>query len=183
MTEHMPTVFYSWSADRPGRVCRHLIRNALEYAISKISADLQESERPTLMHDTKGLPGSPAIFPAIKRRILNCDVFVADLTPVFVADDGNIVPNPNVMMELGIAESHLPEERIVCVMNTTWGGTKPETLPFNIRHRRSPITYNLEENSMISSINREERKLSQMLESAIRESLLTIIKKEDPYKI
>jgi hypothetical protein len=53
-------------------------------------------------------------------------------------------PNPNVMIELGYAARSRGWDRIIPIMNTS-GGTSPEQLPFDLRHRRWPITYRLDD--------------------------------------
>jgi hypothetical protein len=66
---------------------------------------------------------------------------VADVSLVGATLEGKGLPNPNVMLELGYAAHCLGWERIILVMNSFLG--PPEGLPFDLRHRRFPISYEL----------------------------------------
>ncbi len=152
------TVFYSWSNDNDQRVCRSFIRTALDMACRNLTIELEEAERPIQVdQDTQGQGGSPAIMETIERKIRECDVFVADLTPAVVQKrpDGTarIIPNPNVMYELGYANRSIGTDRVITVLNTAFAGAarasdrrlRDNALPFNLRHRRFPICYEIEE--------------------------------------
>jgi len=137
-------VFYAWQSDRDEASNRHLVRKALEMAMKPLAQDPEIQDAPELDHDTKGIPGSPHIAEAIAEKIKSCGIFVADLT--FVAQTQplanrpfKLIPNPNVLIELGLAASSIGWERIIMVMNTTFGS--PTALPFDLRHRRFPIQF------------------------------------------
>ena len=51
-------------------------------------------------------------------------------------------PNPNVLLEHGYALACLGDERLIGVMNSGTGG-RAELLPFDLKHRRWPINYEL----------------------------------------
>ncbi len=112
------TVFFSWQSDRPGR---NFIEKALQSAIDRISQDvkLDEPERGKLIldRDTKNIPGSPSIFETILKTIANAAIFVADVTFVGKTIEGDLLPNPNVLLEYGYALRALGENRIIAVMN------------------------------------------------------------------
>ncbi|MEO5375848.1 MAG: hypothetical protein H7840_16580 [Alphaproteobacteria bacterium] len=93
-------------------------------------------------HDTHGVGGSPPIAETILRKIREAAVFVADVTPICMTSKGKRVPNPNVMIELGYAMKVLEHERIVLVMNSAEGASLKH-LPFDLRHWRAPVAYNL----------------------------------------
>lgn len=138
----MATVFYSWQSDAPNAVNRNFIRRALEEAVESLNreegADVEDAVR--LDQDTQGVAGSPAIVDTILAKIETCDVFVPDVT--FVPDSGaRRIPNPNVMIEYGYALKTPGAGKIVAVMNTHYG--PPTELPFDMRHRRFPVTYDL----------------------------------------
>lgn len=140
------TVFYAWQSDRPNNINRGFIENALKQAIETLHAeatvvDAVRDESIALDKDTQGVPGSPAIADSILQKIDACGVFVADVTPVASTEGGKLVPNPNVMLELGYAVRSKSWERVIMVMNTAFGS--PADLPFDLRHRRWPFTYNL----------------------------------------
>lgn len=139
------TVFYAWQSDLPPEVNRYFIREAAEAAIKALRKELAVEQAPRLDHDTKGEPGLPDIFQTILEKIDNCAVFLADIS--FVAQttpsngDAKLIPNPNVLIELGYALGSVGPKRIVTVLNTAFG--KAESLPFDLRNRRHPITYHL----------------------------------------
>lgn len=134
------TVFWSWQADSSARTNRSFIHDCLERAskaLGRSDAILLEVDR-----DTSGVGGSPQIAETILAKIRSADVFVWDGTLVHSAP--RPAPNPNVMIELGYALAVLGEGRLVGVMNTAEAGG-PNDLPFDLRHRRWPITYSLAE--------------------------------------
>ena len=137
----MPIVFYAWQSDRPNRVNRTFIRRALDGAVKAVSADGMEVEDAVRVdQDTEGVPGAPMIADTILEKIDACGVFVPDVTFI-TGGDGRMCPNPNVMIEYGYALKSLGAERILAVMNSAFGS--PEDLPFDMRHRRFPISYSL----------------------------------------
>jgi hypothetical protein len=141
-----PTLFYSWQSDRPTNTNKFLVRSCVIAALDRIATDCKISDAPRIDHDTFGESGSPAIAETIYEKIRRCAVFLADVT--FIGDvrddDGRVkkrVSNPNVLIELGYAAATVGWERVVLVMNTKYGD--PSRLPFDLRNRRFPVTYEL----------------------------------------
>jgi hypothetical protein len=137
--------FYSWQSERPKSVCREFIRGALE----KISTTLNQSgieERIEIDSDTQGVPGTPEIFSTILSKIEAASLFVADLT---ICAEGTangvkrLYPNSNVMFEYGYALKAQGRSKLICIMNTFYGGNNPADLPFDLRHARAPIRFRL----------------------------------------
>jgi len=166
------TIFYSWQSDRPTGVCRNFIERCIQSAIDRLRADIEidESLRDQLQvdRDTKGVPGTPAIFDTIMAKIAAAGVFVSDLSFVGQRSDGRPTSNPNVLIEYGYALASLGSERIIALLNDTYGEPTNVNLPFNLAHTRFPITYTLAENA-----SEEERKtarngLIKSLEVALR---------------
>src|ERR1700756_5024991 len=95
------TVFFSWQASRKARECRNLIEQALKMALENLAADatLEEAFRDGLEldKDTKNVPGSPPIFTTILGKIDKAAVFVPDLTFVAQRENGDPMPNSNVL--------------------------------------------------------------------------------------
>jgi hypothetical protein len=91
-------IFFSWQADRKNRCGRNLIEAALNKAIKRLSqeATLEEAIRDELEldRDTKGVAGSPPIVDTILKKIIDCAVFVPDLTFVGQRVGGRPTPNP-----------------------------------------------------------------------------------------
>jgi hypothetical protein len=154
------TVFYSWQSDTPPKLNRNFIEKALLEALARLHSDakLENALRDTkveLDKDTKGVAGSPPIAETILRKVEECAVFVADLT--FVGQSKEKLtnspgkprqfPNPNVLIEYGYALRCHTHARLVGIMNTAYGEPDAESLPFDLRHLRWPITYHLTESS------------------------------------
>jgi len=137
------TVFWSWQSDRSERETRHLIREALIVALDRMTGETDIEERLEIDHDTRGLPGSPDIVGAILAKIDAAAVFVADITPIAISENGKHVANPNVLIELGYAKKALGPERVVTIWNTAFTNSRVEDLPFDLRGRRGPMTYAL----------------------------------------
>lgn len=142
------TVFWSWQSDICATTTKDFIKGALAQALEKVAEDLEleTADRLELDHDTKGEPGLVEIVSTIFRKIDDCQIFVADITPVTEITTSTAtkkIPNPNVMIELGYAIREAGPQRIITVANLAFGG-KPEELPFDLRHRRGAITYCLE---------------------------------------
>jgi len=97
--------------------------------------------------DTKGISGTPPIVDTIFKKIDSACAFVADLTFVGKRLNGRPTPNPNVLLEYGWALKSLGHARIITLMNTAYGTPSDETLPFNMKHLRWPITYHLPDGS------------------------------------
>jgi len=99
------TVFYAWQSDRPGKINRHFIRDAASDACKRITDDSTNHFRLTFDSDTRGVAGMCDIPATILEKIDTCDGFLTDLTFVGKTDDGTdrekLVPNPNVVFELG----------------------------------------------------------------------------------
>lgn len=115
-------------------------------AVSALSKGLSVEDSPRLDHDTYNRAGTPAITETIFDKIRHSAVVLADLT--FVGDTkarsgqkSKRLSNPNVLLELGYAAASIGWDRMILVMNKHYGG--PESLPFDLRFRRFPITFTL----------------------------------------
>jgi hypothetical protein len=152
------TVFWSWQSDRDNRVTRNLIREALVVALARLSDVVDIEDRLEIDHDTRGIPGSPDIVSSILQKIDAADVFVADVTPITVSENGKHIANPNVLIELGYAKKSLGPSRWVTVWNTAFTDCKVEDLPFDLRGKRGPVTYTLP-----AGATKDELKQARML--------------------
>ncbi len=173
------TVFYSWQSDTPQNLNRNFIEKALLEALSRLhsNATLENALRDTkveLDKDTKGVAGSPPIAETILRKVEECAVFVADLT--FVGQSkGKMTnsagkprqfPNPNVLIEYGYALRCHSHAASVGIMNTAYGKPDAESLPFDLRHLRWPVTYHLTDSSGADKDDQFET-LVETLEQAV----------------
>jgi hypothetical protein len=163
------TIFYAWQSDRPQNTHRYLIRDAAKEAVKRIGRDVDVEDSPRLDHDTKDVPGTPEIAGTIFRKIQESGAFIADLTFIGAADlhdgDKKLLPNPNVLLELGYAARSVGWDRIICVMNTAYGPVEGQI--FDIRQRRWPICYSLEGENP-EDIQKAREFLSGQLQNAIR---------------
>lgn len=135
-------VFYSWQSDTEAKFNRHFQLDCLKAAVKQINRELQLDEPVREDHDTKDETGSPDIASTILNKIENCEVFLSDITFICVSDKNRALSNPNVLIELGYAMHAIGSGRIINIMNIAYG--KPEgNIPFDLAHKRWPITYNL----------------------------------------
>jgi hypothetical protein len=160
------TVFYAWQSDVDHRINRSFIEKALKDALKRIDSDISIEASPRLDKDTVDVPGIPNIAEIIFEKIRQCGIFVADLTFIgATAESGELIPNPNVLLEVGIALATVGWQRIIQVTNTAFG--QPQDLPFDLQHRRWPIRYACNDRQKTSK-GEIRKKLSQDLEREIR---------------
>ena len=187
------TVFYSWQSDTPSNLNRNFIEKALSDALKRLQSDatLEVALRDIeveLDKDTKGVAGSPPIVETILRKIEDCAVFVADLTFVAKSLDGlksasgkpRLVSNPNVLIEYGFALRCHSHAAVIGVMNTAFGAPNAETLPFDLRHLRWPIAYELRSDSNNCGKATELERLTTTLVEALR---LILAQRETPREL
>ena len=165
------TVFWSWQSDLDQRVTREVIRFALDAAITMLSADVQEADRPSLTSDTQGVAGTPDIVATILRKIDEAAVFVGDVTPIALSASGKACANPNVLLEMGYANKALTEHRVIQVWNTAFEGATLEKLPFDMRGRRGPIAFHLRGGADTAELRRVRGDLAKQLATALKLSL------------
>lgn len=103
-------VFWSWQSDTHQPSGRYFVKAALEASVEQLAdhPDLEDAERPIVDSDTSNVPGSPPIAETILRKIRECAVFVADVTPVGQTGGGKKLVNPNVMKSVAFANGRLP---------------------------------------------------------------------------
>jgi len=167
-TSKQITVFWSWQNDSPANENRYFIEDCLKRAAKKIGREdaiLIDVDR-----DTKGIGGTPSIADAIFNKIRASDVFVWDATLVY--SQPRYAPNPNVLIELGYALAAMGDCRLIGVMNVA-GRPGGDELPFDLKHRRWPITYSLDLNSVADqNIKSDVRdRLVNDLANALRDAL------------
>jgi hypothetical protein len=142
--ENVRIVFFSWQSDIKRAICRDLIKECLDQAVSELNAEVHESDRFRVDSDTQNVPGTPEILATILEKIDASHAFVADLTFIGQGLDGEKwLPNPNVLIEYGYALKSLGRTRVVGVKNDAFGSHLPTALPFDLRHARGPLRYRL----------------------------------------
>ena len=168
-------VFWSWQSDTPGNIGRHLLRGVLENVVEELraSVELDEPFRDVhLDHDRKGIPGSPDLVKVILEKIDTAAVFIADVTPVGIlrgrpedAEPKKLI-NSNVAIELGYALGRHGDQALLMIMNEHYGGR--EDLPFDLRHKAGPISFNLAPGANKETISGAVRLLNSQLKTALR---------------
>ena len=131
------TLFYSWQSDE--KKSRQILEKALLLACEEL--EQKEGIVIEIDHSTLGETGMQSIDQTILRKIDNCDLFLADITPVcnYTQQLGNgqtvtkEVPNCNVLLELGYAMSALGVDYLIPVAHN--GKWIPQNMPFDINHR------------------------------------------------
>lgn len=167
------SVFYAWQSDLPRKTTRDFLEEAARLALERVGSDATLEDSPRLDRDTLGISGLPDISGTIYRKIEQSAVFLADVSLVgqTMQEDPNkkrkLLPNPNVLLELGYAAAKLGWDRIILAMNKEHG--QPEELPFDLRNRRFPTSFRLSPDQK----NREKKleSLSADIEGAIRDCL------------
>jgi len=170
-------IFYSWQSDLPNNTNRGFIRKALEAALKDATADMNiaDAERPEIDEATKNTKGMVDIRESILRKIGECQIYVADLTPVSHTKRRKALPNPNVMYETGFASNRPGYDFIIGVMNTH-NNKGPDSLPFDLRGRRI-LTYNLSTEADQKTRATALKALTRSLAGAIRENLPSVAQK------
>lgn len=166
------TIFYSWQSDISPKLNRNFIEVALKKAIKKTGSDITVQEalrdaRIELDKDTKDIPGMPPIVDTILSKISSCGIFIPDLTFVGKTDNDRYSPNPNVLIEYGWALREVSHSRIVPVMNTAFGEPSWDSLPFDMRHLRHPIRYNITDETSHEDRKKIKIELTNKLARAI----------------
>lgn len=169
-------VFWSWQSDRAAKWCRTVVEDALERALAELSEELELDERPEVDHDTKDEPGMAAIADTIFRKIAASAAFVGDVTSAARSEGGRELPNPNVAIELGWAWAKIGHEKIILVANKAFGPKKPEQLPFDVRHRRAVIFYNVPKGADDAAVEDATVALAAELKVALGKSLADWLK-------
>jgi hypothetical protein len=168
------TIFYAWQSDRPSNVNRYLIRDAARDACERISEDESNEWNLDLDSDTKGVAGMCDIPNTILRKIRKSDIFLGDLTIVGKSEGTHpkMLPNTNVVIELGFAARHLGFGALIGVMNEAFG--KVEGQVFDIK-RRDCLKYTLSDGATREQRNKARQALSKRFEEVIRITIEQVV--------
>lgn len=131
----------------------------------------------------------------VDERIPNCDIFIADLSVVnhvnrfgkFIrkisGDKYKPFQNSNVFYEYGVAYEAIGEERIIGVLNNSYGSPNdnPDNIPFDIKHLRFPLEYTYSEQA--NDKEKAQVQLVSGLTGALKETAIYALKNQkDKYK-
>jgi hypothetical protein len=128
----MKKIFFSWQSDLPA--VRNKLQKAVQIAVKELGDELEEAERPEFDKDTQGTFASEEIMATIFGKIDRATLFIADATPI-TKTDSKLIPNPNVMVEIGYALRAMPAgTKLFAVCDD--GSYDVEKMPFDIRTRK-----------------------------------------------
>ena len=160
-------IFWSWQSDIDGKISRHFIKKCLKKAVEELKEEAVFNDRVEIDHDTKDIPGSPAITDTILDKIKNSSVFVADVTPVAqVKKSKKKIINSNVAIETGYAIALLGNNKIISILNESFGSLGD--LPFDLKYKRGPIKYILKNNAEKKDAEKQEKILIAKLKIALK---------------
>lgn len=131
------TLFFSWQNDR--KDTKSVIFAALNKAKRKFA---EEGIELVLDQDTRDRTGKRNIDAEVLQKIRDCDIFLADLTPVITYtpppekhDLPKHMPNSNVMYEYGYALHAKGEKRMIVLASLNKEENEHvEFMPFDINH-------------------------------------------------
>lgn len=123
------TIFFSWQSDLKGN--KKIIKDSLLAECQKQKE--KNGYQLEIDEATRNLPGSPKIEDAILEKIASADIFVCDITPI-ASCGRKLMPNSNVIFELGFALHALGEKRVILLAKH--GDWDVNDMPFNFNHRR-----------------------------------------------
>lgn len=120
-------IFFSWQSDNTEA------RDSLQQALDEVVKQLKGKGIAVQIEQGGGGCGFISIEDSVRIKIRRCDIFVGDVTPVGnVAMKGKLLPNANVMYEMGLATECMKADRILAVaMKGDW---KVENMPFDFNH-------------------------------------------------
>ncbi|MEA5425772.1 hypothetical protein [Arcicella lustrica] len=185
-------IFYSWQTTTNTKYNKNFILTCIEKAVKKIKlkSELKDVDF-VILEGVTGEPGSPQVASKIAdERIPTSDIFISDLSVVnqissfqkivrkAVGDKFKPFQNNNVIYEHGVAYNAMGLEKMIGVLNTTYGSPNenPDNIPFDLKHIRFPIEYKYSEKSK----NRDEiqKKLVDDLASAIKETAKFVLQNQ-----
>ena len=123
------TIFFSWQSDLKGN--KKIIKDSLLAECQKQKE--KNGYQLEIDEATRNLPGSPKIEDAILEKIASADIFVCDITPI-ASCGRKLMPNSNVIFELGFALHALGEKRVILLAK--YGDWDVNDMPFDFNHRR-----------------------------------------------
>ena len=149
-------IFFSWQSDRTD------VKKAIQRELDSVAKKLKKEDINLIIdHDTRDRVGTQNIDVEVLQKILNCDIFIADITPVckiLSKNDASIpaklIPNPNVMYESGYALAHKGLSKMIFLASLQHGETIAQ-LPFDINHNTITAIHDLGQLPALSSMIRK----------------------------
>ena len=192
-------IFFSWQLTTDPKYNKYFIHDCLKRSVKKLkeTPELKDVEF-IIQEGISGESGSVQLASKIMdERIPDCDIFIADLSiinyifPSTIPEEYRAImresikptPNPNVLLEYGIAYKSIEEERIIGVLNGALGSLKekPDLLPFDIKHLRFPLEYKYSVD--FSEKDKAQSELVSKLTNALKEtSIFALQHQKDRHK-
>ncbi len=179
-------IFFSWQVetDLQGFKNKAFLKDCIKCAINQIENEgTLEGIHFELIEGLNKTSGNPEVAPLMFSQIDDCDIFIGDMTIVQricsrlepLRNKKGLYfrysPNCNVYGEynraLGLHKDFW--KQIILLLNDTNKSPKEDSsvIPFDTRHRRWPITFNLKDNS-VESRTKAKKELMKDLPGAIR---------------
>ena len=103
-------IFYSWQSDN--KVAKKALRKALDAVTKQLKGENIALE----IVEGGGGEGFISIEDSVRMKIQKCDIFIGDVTPIGnVSLKSKLLPNANVMYEMGVATESMTADRIIAV--------------------------------------------------------------------
>lgn len=189
-------LFYSWQTTTDTKYNKSFIKDCINKSVNKLKNKLEfKGVEFEIQEGVTTEPGSVPVASQITDvRIPNCDIFIADLTVVnhsfpkeipqeyhaLLRSNVKPSPNPNVLIEYGVAYRELGSEKIIGVMNSHFGSPKEnsDNLPFDLRHLRYPIEFLYSEDSKAEDKEKIKKEFIDNLTRAIKTTALYSIQNQ-----
>ena len=136
--ERVYKVFYCWQSNDSKTSC--IIKKELLRQLYKLESDT--NCKFYIVEDTRGVAGMTPIVEKVMKEISQCDIFVCDITPVSYRHNNHrnkLMPNSNVMFELGYAYHCLNSSQIIAVVNYNKENSVSGDMPFDIIHLKQIV--------------------------------------------
>jgi hypothetical protein len=150
-------IFFSWQMTTDSKYNKYFILDCIKKSVKKLKnkPELKGVEF-IIQEGITGESGSVQVASKIAdERIPNCDIFIADLSVVnhingfnrfvrkITGDKFKPFQNNNVFYEYGVAYEAIGEEKIIGVLNNSYGSPNEnlDNIPFDLKHLRFPLEY------------------------------------------
>lgn len=168
------TIFYSWQMTTDVIYNKDFILECINEGVMVLEQEPEfRNVEFIIQNSTANAPGSPVVPTKINdERIPKCDIFIADLTIINRNYPTSLsaeqieelnktippTPNPNVLIEFGVAYDAIGVDRILSFTNGTLGSIKENDhiIPFDIRLLKWPIEYKFSQNQLNKALAKTE---------------------------
>jgi hypothetical protein len=190
-------IFFSWQMTTDSKYNKYFILDCIKKSVKKLKnkPELKGVEF-IIQEGITGESGSVQVASKIAdERIPSCDIFIADLSVVnhvnrfkqflrkITGDKHKPFQNNNVFYEYGIAYEAIGEEKIIGVLNNSYGSPNenPDNIPFDLKHLRFPLEYKY--SSQYNDKEKAQGQLISGLTGALKETAIFALQhQKDRYK-